>query len=98
MEKVVAGVKVHITSDPVECWDMIDLMTVCGNCMNLRDANLFTGYCEALDRQVEADNTCECFYGGTLIQYWVGKLVQSAMDADGHSDEVRAWGKKEGLI
>jgi hypothetical protein len=82
---------VHLTDNEQEAWDMIENLSRCENCTNFQQADLFAGSCSNPEGEkpftVNTTASCECFAArDKKVGYWIDKLVQMAMDANGVSD------------
>lgn len=93
-EPVLAGVKVRLTQDPEEAWEIINALDECQNCENYTPLSLFHGRCNFPEGgelfEVSCDNCCECFYArDKRINYWMSKLVEMTMEYDGTNDFMR---------
>lgn len=91
--KEVSGINVYYARTEAEAGEIMDKLDVCRNCANFRRHTLFDGCCSYDPRHpfsVCNDDKCEEFYAADkLVDYWIGKLVQMMLDANGYNDFMR---------
>ena len=82
---------IFLTNNEDEAWAQIEELGRCHNCLHFTQMYLFSGMCGNPEGEepfeVGLNSACECFYAREKkVQYWIDKLVQMAMDANGVSD------------
>ena len=80
----------RIAYSEADAWAQINEIDICSNCIHFQRKDLFAGECARLGGQVSNDEKCEEWYASDkILNYWIDKLVEMAMEYSGENDFYR---------